>query len=186
MARGVNLEALRDKKKFQHRWVVVGNFVVNEKDVAKLAEARLAAEAQRDRGEIPDPINVQLDLGTDKLIGVDGPGCPKCGLHWSAPDGWGKLCRVSDDQMPGQMEVRTPPPVPHDGSAPTSRDEGAWALLDEEGGVDRELPGVEDMPEVAMAMAGEPTVIHEEEPSFEPQVYEAEKGLKVVDKRRNR
>lgn len=119
LRRGVDLNVIANKQKHQHRFILVANFFVDTKVLASMAEAKLAYQAARakaeeagiDPGEVTQP-DVQLPMTKDTLLGVDGPGCLKCGIHWESEDGWGALCPVSDDVFKEQGEpVRTPQPA---------------------------------------------------------------------------
>jgi len=110
LSRGIDLSVVRDKRLHQHRWILVGNYIVDEKGMAVLAETVLAAEARR--AADPDaPIEqMQIPYGPDTMVGMEGPGCAKCGIVWhDKVKGYGKLCDVSDKDY-DPTGVVTPPP----------------------------------------------------------------------------
>ncbi len=169
MSRGVDLQAIKDRHLYRHRWVMVANFVIEDKTVAKMAEVKLAADNARARGEDPDQPQIALNMSPDNMIGVDGPGCVKCGVAWNGIDGHGKLCSVSDDAyahagnptltpQPGPMtgplgivdDAYEPPSIVEASSEDTT---GRFALLDPDGVIDRVLPVVEDQPLIAVAQS---------------------------------
>lgn len=108
LSAGKDLTHLISPEKFQHRWILIGNYLVDPKGMAELQKAVEAAEAAARAGEQPG--GVQIPYGPETLIGMDGPGCAKCGIAWQTEGkGYGHPCPVSDDQYDPQHIV-TPPP----------------------------------------------------------------------------
>lgn len=109
---------LKNNPKHRHRWIMVANYTVTDKLLATMAEGRLAAQYAHDQGKDYEGESIQIPMGQDQLIGVDGPGCQKCGAHWQQPldeqtgfGGWGTPCPVSDDVFAEAGEpVKTPEP----------------------------------------------------------------------------
>ena len=120
MARGVDLSVVRNKAKHQHRWIGVAKFTITDALVAEAAETLLREKnAALAEGRPMGNVTFPMQMGPDNLIGLDGPGCLKCGLHWLAEGGYGQLCGVSDDQlMQGHPSNQNPTPAPTVGLTP--------------------------------------------------------------------
>ena len=98
LTRGIDLSAKKDPEKHGHRWVLVAHYSVDEDQMKTLAQAASHSETL-DEGEDPTP--VEVGYGPETMMGMNGPGCMKCGVIWVAPGiGYGYPCPVSDDDIP--------------------------------------------------------------------------------------
>src|SRR5205814_2102729 len=101
MPNAVDLSAYRDKSKHQHRWIIVARYDVDVKTMSKMAERRLQARALLNKGVAVEDVEKTVpavEIPLSQPIGMDGPGCAKCSIHWAANEGWGELCPVSDEE----------------------------------------------------------------------------------------
>lgn len=104
MARGVDLNIIRDKRKHQHRYCALGRFLLMDDQMvavhAQVDAANALYAAQKASGGEVAPVPIDVPLDGDKMVGIDGPGCMKCGSHSTDPvKGYGKLCEKSDDEF---------------------------------------------------------------------------------------
>jgi hypothetical protein len=91
LARGVDLNVVRHKHTHQHHYVVVAHYAINDEMMAEFNKVSEDAKASG----VDSSIN--LELSPDKMVNVQGPGCFKCGTHWTdAQNGYGTLCPVED------------------------------------------------------------------------------------------
>ena len=70
----------------KHKWIMLATFSVSDEKVAELAKARLTVSESLDA---PVP-TVGMELGQDRLLTLDGPGCSACSVEWTA--GYGLAC----------------------------------------------------------------------------------------------
>lgn len=97
MAQAVDLAALAARRRNRHVWTVIArHLVLDDSLIDRLATAQAKFEAALATGA-PPPENVQIPMSQDSLFAIDGPGCMKCGIHWSV--GWKDGCPVSDEEF---------------------------------------------------------------------------------------
>jgi hypothetical protein len=113
MARGVDLAMVRDRRLHQHHWVTLARYAIDDEqakfvmeqiDRANGAAARAAAAGEPPSGDI----RIDIPLAPSHQMGLEGPGCMKCGVHIANPvEGYGKLCKVADPRPePGIVDAQ--------------------------------------------------------------------------------
>jgi hypothetical protein len=135
MGGAIDLQAVKDKKNFQHRWSMLARFGVPSQMVNQLKadtvdfdskmerRIRSAREQALSQGIDPDDetADVQVDIsglaepsfpfvyGPGNNLTMEGPGCIKCATLWrDEVKGVGHLCTVSDVdfvKQPGGIAV---------------------------------------------------------------------------------
>ena len=105
LSRAVDLSKFKtpkveDESLYQHQWILMARYSVDEDEVRVLAET---VQAKIDSDEEATPTPITVNYSPEQLLGMDGPGCAKCGVIWFAPEvGYGNLCRVSDAEVEAQ------------------------------------------------------------------------------------
>lgn len=109
MARGLDLNVVRNRKKHQHRWSATGRYLITDEQATDiqvaLDAAKTSAKAQEALGQEVTPVAINVPLVGELLMAIEGPGCIKCGQHITSPIGFGKFCEKSDDEFPGIAEL---------------------------------------------------------------------------------